>query len=446
MNDTPLIAPLYDALHTFAGENPLRLHMPGHKGIGLPVPELRGYASIDFTELDRTGNLYATGGVVEEAEQLWADFWGSDACLFLTGGSTHGLHAALSLLCPPGSRIVMDRESHRSLHTGMALLDLHPVWLERPWLEQGGVSAGVDPEALDALLKANPDCKAVCVTSPTYYGVCSNLYAIAEVCHRRGAKLLADGAHGAHLPLLWEHNPYAPADLTVVSAHKTLPAPGQSALLFARGWGMEELRRAGMLFGTSSPSYPMMAALDRLRTWLAAGGGERTCSAAGAALWLREKYPSIREFGCLLDPLRFTLLSEDGPALAAALEGMGIYPEMADANHVVCILTGADGWEQFARLDRALTALGLADQPPILPPRRVAPTPEPVLTPRQAVFAPHGALPLTQAQDRIAAEQVAPYPPGVPVIAPGERITKKHLDYLGEMGYNRLNEPVLVCI
>lgn len=444
MNTTPFEAPLYDALHAFAKEQPLRMHMPGHKGIGLPLPELKGYASIDFTELERTGNLYEADGLIDRAEGLWAEFWGSECCLFLTGGSTQGLHTALNLAAKPGDSILMDRVSHRCLHTGMALLDLHPVWLERPWMEQGGVSGAVPPETVAALLEQHPECKAVCVTSPTYYGVCSDITAIAAVCHSYGAKLVVDGAHGAHLPIFYERNPYQDADLVVVSAHKTLPAPGQSALLFANGYSMDALRRGSLIFATSSPSYPMMAALDRLRTWLAAGGEERTFLVAGAALHLREKFPCIREEGAVLDPLRLTLLVEDGFALGQELEALGVYPELCDRHHVVFILTGADGEEQINRLEGVLETLGLGYQPPYHPGKRTPPEIETVCSPRAAVFGACEQVLLSQAAGRIAAEQIAPYPPGVPVIAPGERIQKKHLEYLREIGYNRLNDWVLV--
>ncbi|MCC8182814.1 MAG: aminotransferase class V-fold PLP-dependent enzyme [Clostridiales bacterium] len=444
MNETPLEAPLYDVLRQFADEKPLRMHMPGHKGIGLPVPELRGYAALDFTETDRTGDLYRADGLIDRAEQLWADYWGSERCLFLTGGSTQGLHTALSLAAAAGSTVIMDRVSHRCLHTGMALLDLRPVWLERPWLTEGGVWGPVSPESVARLLDETGS-RTVCITSPTYYGVCSDVEAIAKVCHDRGARLVVDGAHGAHLPIFYQKNPYASADLVTVSAHKTLPAPGQSALLFANGFSMDELREHSLLFATSSPSYPMMAALDRLRTWLACGGEERTFLTAGASLQLREKYPCLREReGLTLDPLRLTLLTGDGDGLNRSLEELGVYPEMHDQNHVVFILTGADGDEQLDRLDAVLTLLGLSYQEPVIPEPFLPPAAEAVCTPREAVFGPQERISLTQAEGRVAAGQIAPYPPGVPVVAPGERITKNHLVYLTQIGYNGLQEDIAV--
>ncbi len=444
MHQTPLENPLYDTLRAFADEGPLRMHMPGHKGVGLPLPELKGYAAIDFTETGRTGNLYAPGGPVEAAERLWADFWGSGACLFLTGGATQGLHAALSLAAGPGETVLMDRVSHRSLHTGMALLDLRPAWLGRPWDASAGVYGPVAPEAVDAALAAHPGCRAVVITSPTYYGVCSDLPAIAAVCHARGARLVVDGAHGAHLPLFFgeDENPYAAADLAVVSTHKTLPAPGQTALLFATGYDMDELRAASLLFATTSPSYPMMAALDRLRTWLACGGAERCFQAAEAVLELRERYPALQSTPELpLDPMRLTILTEDGFALAGRLEELGLYPEMADRNHVVLIVTGADGKEQIERLAATLDLAGLAFTPAPALSLDPPPAAEGVHTPREALLGRQVTLPLEETEGQIAAQPVAPYPPGVPVVAPGERIEKKHLVYLADMGYN---DPVTV--
>ncbi|MCD7928498.1 MAG: aminotransferase class V-fold PLP-dependent enzyme, partial [Oscillospiraceae bacterium] len=273
--------PLYTALQEFQAAHPLRMAMPGHKG--QPLPALADYAGIDFTELPPTGNLYAPGGPIEAAEQLWAEVWGADCCLFLTGGSTQGVHTMLLRAAGPGEEILVDRVSHRSIHTGMALLDLRPVWLARPWLAEAGVVGPVEPDCVKAVLEAHPNIKTVCITSPTYYGVLSDIPAISHICHAHGAKLLVDGAHGAHLFLTGE-NPYRGADYVVTSAHKTLRAPGQSALLFANApETLDGLRRASRTFASSSPSYPMMAALDWAREYYCEGQGQaryrETCAA-----------------------------------------------------------------------------------------------------------------------------------------------------------------------
>lgn len=432
--------PLYDALTQFAGQNPLRMAMPGHKGKcipGLPAE----YARLDFTELPPTGNLYGEDlDCIAQAEQAWAQAWGADSCLFLTGGSTQGVHTMLML--SDSDVILTDRVSHRSIHTGFALLGKTPIWLPRPWLSHVGTAGPLEPEAVEAALMAHPECKAVCVTSPTYYGVLSDIPALAGVCHRHGAKLLVDGAHGAHLFLL-EENPYRGADLVTVSAHKTLPAPGQSALLFGNGITLDQLRQASLLFATSSPSYPMMAALDALRPWLMTEGKQCYRKTAQQVAQLRKKYPALMDADAKLDPTRLTICTENGYQVEKFLQERNVWPEMADSEHVVFILTCADGAEEFTRLEQALDALSLHGTPRPHSNVPAPPVPQSVCTPREALFAPKETVRLSQAMGRIAAEQIAPYPPGVPIVAPGERIDEKILAYLEQLGYNKMKTTVL---
>ena len=434
--------PLYDALRTFADTEPLRMHMPGHKGRPLPAPELAALARLDFTELLPTGDLFSGGDAIEEAERLWAEVFHMKSCLFLTGGSTQGVQAALALSCRPGEQILLDRGSHRSAYNALALLDLRPVWLARPWLEGAGITGPISPAAVERALSEHQNIRTVCITSPTYYGVLSDLPALAAICHAHGAVLVVDAAHGAHLPFLGNFA-LAAADAAVVSAHKTLPAPGQSALLLAgERFSAGQLRWAASLSGSSSPSYPMMAALDVCRAWMEAEGGAAYRETVGQVAALRRDYPALTEADAPLDPARLVLRAGDGFAVQAALEELGVWPEMADAGHVVMIPTCADTPEQFARLRRALDAAELGIPAPFPPP---PPLPEAVLTPRQALFSPTETLPLDAAEGRIAARQIAPYPPGVPVLAPGERICKKTIAYLKQIGYNTLEDIAVVA-
>lgn len=429
-----MATPLYDALRAYAAREPVRFHMPGHKGKALPLKELSWLASIDVTELPGTGNLYEPGEPFDSAQALWAERFGFERCQFLTGGSTQGIHTGLALCCTPGDRVLMDRGCHRSAFNALALLDLEPVWLERPWLQSENLTGPVPPEAVEQALERAPDIKTVCITSPTYAGVLSNIGAISRIVHARRARLFVDGAHGAHLPFLGLE-PFWGADAVVVSAHKTLPAMGQSALLFANGFDMAELRRWAAVYGTSSPSYPMMASIDAARDWMERSGTLEYERAAVQVAELRRKFPSLRPGrGLSLDPTRLTLKVQDGPAFAKAMEDRGIFCEMSDGGHVVLICTCYDGDSAFCRLERALEELRprMGDCPPLPAP----PMPQAVLSPRQALFAPRETVPLEQAAGRTAACQIAPYPPGVPVVAPGERIEKKYLAYLREIGYN----------
>ena len=226
--------PLYDALKEYIKGDPLRFQMPGHKGKLLPASELMRLAAIDVTELSPTGNLYEAGGPFDEAQRLWAEIFGFEFCQFLTGGSTMGIHTGLALCAKPGERVLIDRTCHRAVFNALALLDLEPVWLERPWLSAENLIGPISPEMVEKKLDLCPDIKTICITSPTYTGVLSDIEGIAAAVHGHGGKLFVDGAHGAHLPFL-EIASYSGADAVAVSAHKTLPAMGQSALLFTNG-------------------------------------------------------------------------------------------------------------------------------------------------------------------------------------------------------------------
>lgn len=441
----------YDSLRKFAADQPLRLHMPGHKGKGLPMEEWDALAPLDFTELTPTGDLYGDGDDwLEESERLWAWDWGMDAAFYSTGGSTQGIFTLFTLFTRPGDTVLVDRVCHKSVHNALALFDLKPVWLLRPWEPECAVTGPMTAEVLKAAFQAHPEAKAALVTSPTYYGVLSDVDELGKICRSHGARLLVDGAHGAHLPLvlprepncLLGHNPYQGADGVAVSAHKTLPAPGQTGLVFANGAGIRGLRRAAELTGTSSPSFVMMAALDRLRPWLHQEGRGSLRRVAAWCADLRESYPSLPLSGAGLDPCRLVLQVEDGRKLAGRLEEMGIYVEMADSFHLVCILTAADGERDILRFKRALNFLGLKGRSPFLPDLEAPPLPRSVLTPRQARFAPAARGRLALAEGKVAAQAIAPYPPGVPVAAPGEVLDEKILAYLYKLCYDK-NSAVL---
>lgn len=425
--------PLLDALKQYAAKAPARFHMPGHKG---RAPQGLDLFSLDVTELPPTGNLYEGGDVIARAEGLWAELFGFPTCQFLTGGSTQGLHAALLLCARRGREVLADRCSHRAVHNAMAMWDLAPTWLPRP--QDKPLTAELLRQGLEQARSQGREVKTVCITSPTYYGMLSDIPALSQVAHSFGAVVVVDGAHGCHLPFLGGGTPFEGADLVVCSAHKTLPVLGQGALLFAGSeFSRSEVRWAASVNGTSSPSYAVMATLDLARAgWSTPEGKaalERTVAFTQA---LRLAFPSLA--GEDLDPMRLTVLVPGGRGFAwkARLEEQGVYPEMADRDHLVFLLSPENIEEDRKRLERGLQALydGAAGDLPgespdwVLPPLR--------LTPRQAMLAPGVGKPLSESAGAVCLSQVAPYPPGVPVIAPGEEITKKGLAYLVQVGYN----------
>lgn len=433
------MTPLYDAIRAYAGQNPARFHMPGHKGKFLPVPELQSIAPLDVTEIDPTGDLFSGGEPFDTAQRLWAERFGMEDCLFLTGGSTLGLHAALALFCRPGDQVLIDRGCHRAVYNALALLNLEPVYLSRPWLEGKGVAGPISPQDVENWLDSHPNIKTICITSPTYSGVLSDVAELSHLIHAHGGKLIVDGAHGAHLPFLGV-DAFSGADALICSAHKTLPALGQTALLFTNGADPRRVRQMTSVFGSSSPSYPMMISLDCARDYLEGTKQYRRVARRTAAL--RSAFPSLQEGEFRLDPTRLTLTAPDGHALATALESENIWPEMADSGHVVLILTAQDSDEDLRHLEEALERhRDLLGPPPILP---APPLPKSACSLREALFAPVERLPLEQCLNRVAAGQLAPYPPGVPVVAPGEVIGEKELAYFREIGYNNLDVPVIL--
>lgn len=438
-------APLYNALCALAQEDALRMHMPGHKGKAM-APEFSA-AAIDYTEIPPTGNLYTGEGPIAEAEALAARAWGAEKAYFLTGGSTQGVLSGLSLCAAPGSTILLDRNTHKSFFSAMALLDLHPVYF-----------SGLTAEHVEALLREHDSVETVCITSPTYYGVVADVDAIAAVCKAHGVKLLVDEAHGAHFPFVERGKCAAGrgATVSVSSAHKTLPAMGGSALLFTDGsFSDAAVREKTALFGTSSPSYAIMASIDWARAYLEGEGSTeyRRCAAAVAALRdeINERgvFHALTESdGLTLDPTRLTVHTAcaglNGKRAGEILEQQyNIWPEMDNRDCVVCILTCSDTGADIARLSAALKELEQFAEGAPLPSCPPPPVPEVCCSIRSAVFAQRQRLSLCQAAGHVSAVPIAPYPPGVPVVAPGEKITEEILSYLESIGYD-LDEPVSV--
>lgn len=449
--------PLYSALKKRAESGLLRLHMPGHKGKGLINEDL---FRIDFTELPGTGNLYEGIPPISDSEALMAEAAGAAGCCFLTGGSTQGLMAALGAACRPGSKLLLDRGSHRAVYNAMAHLDLRPIYLYPRILDPFDIAGEFDLADVEAALDEHPDLAAMIITSPTYYGVMRDIPSIAKLCKKRGVILIVDEAHGAHLPFL---DGYASAialgaDLSVASAHKTLPALGMGALLYTSGRvSLDRLRYFASMFGTSSPSYPIMASMDLARAYMENDGRKSYEETARRVKMIREdiKYPLLpltEKKGLKLDPARLTVCTGraglSGYEAAEVLEReCGVAVEMADLENIVAIFTCADSSEDFLRFEDALTRLAQKAKPVNEEKRPIpCPPPKPCMTPRQAAYGPQMRLPLAEAAGQIAAIQIAPYPPGIPVIAPGERITEKHLAYLEKKSYNIGKDVAIVAL
>ena len=417
--------PLYTALLEHKKRGRASFHTPGHKNNPDALPP--DLLSLDFTELPDTDSLFEANGPIARAEELAAELFGAKRTCISAGGCTLCIQAMFRLAAPNGGKIVCSRVLHRSAVNTMALLDLTPVWAM--------------PGELLSVLSKTPDAKAVYVTSPNYYGQLLDIPAIAGACRARDIPLLVDNAHGAHLmftePKL--HPLALGASMTACSAHKTLNVlTGGAWLNIADARYAEGAKEAMALFGSTSPSYPVMASLDLAREWLRLHRGEfvplqRKVAEIKAAA--RERGISLPEG--LTDPARITLntasIGIPGTAAAELFRGAGVEPEFADGAHVVLIATPFNTDDDFTRLKNAIALLPVSR--PLPETAELPPLPAVKMSLREAVFAPSETLLLAQAAGRIAAQAACPCPPGVPVVMPGEEITKEILRFLRGYGF-----------
>lgn len=451
-------APLFHALQLLATADTARFHMPGHKG--QPVfSTFREIFAIDFTETYQTGNLYLGDGPIHDAEAAAARYYGAEDCFFLTGGSSQGILSMLAAVVGKGGSVLLDRSCHQSVCHACALLDITPYFFSAPLLEPFGIAGAVPLRPIEQTLLRYPAIKAVLVTSPTYYGVCRDLSALASLCHAHQRKLLVDSAHGAHFPAVGLPSPLVEgADAAVLSMHKTLPCLGQGAVLLSNGSiNRQSLRENTALFGTSSPSYPIMASIDVARAYLEGPGRAAYRRSAACCLKLRRWIQQHTCFTALsptlfaaLDPCRLTVCTAGtditGRQLADTLWAeYGIACEMADERNVVFILTCSDTGSALRRLRHALAVCSRR--------REILPVPAPVdvmlpvkrmMSVRKAWFSTIKWVSVQEAEGKICARPVTPYPPGIPLLWPGEKITALHVAFLREKWYTIINEIAVV--
>ena len=380
------------------------------------------------------------------AERRAADLWGADWCRFSVAGSTHGNQALALAAGQPGRKIVVTRSLHRSLLLGLVLAGLDPVWVLPEVDPATGLPGPVPVRAVRAALAAHPGACAVFLGDPSYVGTTGDIAGHAAAAHEAGVPLLVDAAWAAHLgfhPDLPPHPLAAGADAMVTSAHKALPAYTQGALVLARAGRLDPARldRAFEATHTTSPAGAIMASIDAARALLARDGQElcaRLLRAVAAAKQQLRQVPGLDVLdGPGVEPAKLVVLlagtGAHGNLVEADLIAAGMPVEMADRDTIIPIVTLADDELTVSRFTGALIAAverhrGAARTP--VPSAAWTVVPDLAVSPRQAFFAPNETLPATAAAGRISAELVAPYPPGVPVLAPGEVITAAALEAL----------------
>jgi arginine decarboxylase len=399
--------------------------------------------------------------LIRLAEDFAAEAWGADRCWFLVNGSTSGIHALVLTLCGPGDEVIIPRNAHKSMLAGLIFSGAMPVYLEPEVDAVWGIPLTVSAEAAQRALAEHPAAKAIFVTSPTYNGLGSDLAAVAAAAHAAGVPFVTDQAWGPHLrfcPELPVDAMTAGADAAVVSTHKLISGITQTSVLMARAERINLARLDSMVAMTqsTSPQVLMYASIDAARQQMATRGAKLWQDAIAHACWAREelnKLPGVRCLGeealsrhgvASFDPTRLTISSCDlghsGYDLETVLrDDYRIAVEAADPLNVVLNVTYGDSRADLETLvaafrdyagRRAGQAGGCAAGTGLL--ARTPAFTSQVLSPREAFFAPSVTLPLAECVGRVSAEMVTPYPPGIPVLGPGEAISAEIVAYLQE--------------
>ena len=436
-------APLLDAWLRFREQRPTPFTIPGHKQrtdlVGDVVAgDVPLHGGLDTVTLAR--------GVLDDAERRAARLWGADVCHFSVGGSTHGNQALALSVGRPGDRVVVSRTLHRSMLLGLVLAGLEPVWL-RPEVDPvTGLPTAVPVEAVARALAGHDGVCAVLIGDPSYVGTLGDVAGYADVAHAHDVPLVVDAAWAPHLGFHAALPPHAlarGADAMVVSAHKTLPAWSQGALVLARTERIDagRLARGVEATHTTSPAGAILASTDAARALLARDGEELLGRVVALVAGARRRIARVRGMSVLegpgVDPTKLVVLlartGADGFAVERDLVAAGLPLEMADRDTLVPVVTMADDAGTVGRLLDAITASVERHRGALRPVATAASwqvQPDVVLSPREAFFAPRVTVPAAAATGRVCAEVVAPYPPGIPVLAPGERIGAGVLDAL----------------
>ena len=407
-------APIMEALENFKDMRIVPFDVPGHKR-GRGSPELTAFLgqqcmTVDVNSMKPLDNLCHPTSVIREAEELAADAFGAAHAFLMVGGTTSSVQAMILSVVKRGDEIILPRNVHRSVINALVLTGAIPVYVNPQMNDRLGISLGMSVADVKAAIEKHPSAKAVLVNNPTYYGICSNIREIVKLAHAAGMKVLADEAHGTHF-YFGENMPVsamaAGADLASVSMHKSGGSLTQSSfLLCGPSMNAEHVRQIINLTQTTSGSYLLMVSLDISRKNLALHGKEIFRKVVDLTTYAREE---INQIGDYYD----------------------IQTEFGDLGNLLAYVSVGDRERDLERLVAALADIRRRykrDKATLM--RQEYISPQVVAGPQEAFYADKQSVALDSSVGRICAEFVMCYPPGIPILAPGERITRDILDYI----------------
>jgi arginine decarboxylase len=449
-------APIYEALDKFRRQRVVPFDVPGHKrGRGNPeLAELLGErcVNIDVNSMKPLDNLCHPVSVIKAAEELAADAFGAAHAFFMVNGTTSSVQSMVLSVCKAGDKIIMPRNVHKSVINALVLCGAVPVYVDPRVDQKLGIPLGMELADVAAAIKANPDAVAVFVNNPTYYGICSNLQAIVDLVHAHGMRALVDEAHGTHLyfgPELPLSGMSAGADMAAVSMHKSGGSLTQSSmLLLGPSMNARYVDKIINLTQTTSASYLLMASLDISRRNLALRGAQSFERVSEMAEYARNEINAVGGYYAYgreringdsvfdFDVTKLSVYTRD-----IGLAGIEVYDllrdeydiqiEFGDISNVLAYISIGDRIQDIERLVGALADIKrLYEKEPAEMFLAEYISPVVAATPQAAFYADKESVPVREAEGRICSEFVMCYPPGIPILAPGEVVTKAIIEYI----------------
>ncbi len=450
-------APIYEALERFRKMRVVPFDVPGHKR-GRGNPELAALlgetcVQMDVNSMKPLDNLCHPISVIRDAEILAAEAFGAAHAFLMVGGTTSAVQSMVLSVVARGEKIILPRNVHRSVMGALVLCGAIPVYVNPACDERLGIPLGMSVKDVEKAIKENPDAKAVLVNNPTYYGICSDLRSIVKLAHDNNMLCLADEAHGTHF-YFGENLPVsamkAGADMAAVSMHKSGGSLTQSSLLLAnKSMSEGHVRQIINLTQTTSGSYLLLSSLDISRRNLALRGKQAFARVSQLADYARNEINAIGGYyafskelinGDSIYDFDTTKLSVN--TLDIGLAGIEVYDllrdeydiqiEFGDLGNILAYLSIGDREREIERLVGALAEVkrrfSKKDKTGLMEHEYI--DPEVAVSPQEAFYAKHESLPIEQTAGRVCSEFVMCYPPGIPILTPGEKITQPILDYI----------------
>lgn len=441
-------ASLYKKLRQFGRNEKVSFHIPGHKGgVGFSARFKRNAFKIDVTELDETDDLMHPHGILADALQNAAEVFGADRTFYLTNGTSSGIEAAIMGCAKRGDTILLDRTCHRSVIAAVVLGGLNPVFVYPEFDKELGFYRGIKAETIIDAIENHPESVGAVITSPNYYGMCAEVLGIARALHVADKFLIVDEAHGAHFKFsdnLPKTALESEADVSVQSAHKTLPVLGQCSLLHVRGNLVDslEIERYLHLIQTTSPSYLLMTSIDEGISGMSLEGSKNLDMLILRLAELRQRVNSFGRIVCLNEAnqdvtrlvVDFSSMGFGGEAALKLLNReYGIYPEFADEKNVVFIVTAANSVSDIQKLESALMEISQTEYDAQEIKNAIClPRIEICFTPQTAFCSDGEAIEIERAEGRVCADIVSACPPGSAIIVPGQMIDAHAIEYAAD--------------